>query len=85
MAARVADQPSFESHAVIYAAMFDNSLAPTWNPSDLFQGEHGARLIAPYRTGYLVEIETDRLSTFARFVQRTDRTKELVDISASNP
>lgn len=81
MAARVADQPSFDSHAVIYAAMFDDSLAPTWTPSDLFQGEHGARLIAPYRTGYLVEIETDRLSTFARFVQRTDRTKELVDIS----
>ena len=81
MAEQAAEQPSFDGRAVIYAAMFDDSLAPTWTPSDLFQGERGARLIAPYQAGYLVEVETDRLETYARFVRRADRTKELVDIS----
>lgn len=81
MAEQAAEQPRFDGRAVLYAAMFDDSLAPTWTPSDLFQGERGARLIAPYKSGYLIEVETDRLATYARFVQRTDRTKELVDIS----
>jgi hypothetical protein len=81
LAAHVANHPRFNNCAVIYAAMFDDSLAPTWTPSDLFQGEHGGQLIAPYRAGYLVEIKADRLVTYAGFVRHTSRTKEMVDIS----
>ena len=81
MASHIASQPRFNNRAVVYAAMFDDSFAPTWTPSDLFQGEHGGQLIAPYRAGYLVEIKADRLATYAGFVQHTGRTKEMVDIS----
>jgi hypothetical protein len=34
---RASEMPRFNGHAIIYAAMFDDSLAPTWTPSDLFQ------------------------------------------------
>lgn len=81
MAVQATQQPRFDGRAVIYAAMFKDSFAPTWTPSDLFQGEHGAQLITPYKLGYLIEVETNRLATYARFVRHTDRTKELVDIS----
>lgn len=81
MAKQLTKQPQFGGRSVIYAAMFDDSLATTWTPSDLFQGDYGAKLITPYKTGYLVEIETKLLENYSRFIARTDRTKEMVDIS----
>lgn len=54
---KASDTPRFAGRAIFYAAMFDDSLAPTWTPSDLFQRDRGARLVAPFRAGYLVEIE----------------------------
>ena len=44
----VSETPRFNGHAIIYAAMFDDSLAPTWTPSDLFQRDRGARLVTPF-------------------------------------
>jgi hypothetical protein len=81
LATRVAQRPRFDGRVVLYTAMFDDSLAPTWTPSDLFQASRDAQLVAPYRTGYLVEVAGDQLSAFARLVQRTDLAKDQVDIS----
>ncbi len=78
---RVLETPRFNGHAIIYAAMFDDSLAPTWTPSDLFQRERGARLVAPFREGYLIEVETDVLASYARLVRQTSAPKDEVDIS----
>lgn len=64
-----------------YAAMFDDSLAPSYTPSDLFHPARNARLIVPYRSGYLVEMAADQLAAFAGLVQRTDLVKDQVDIS----
>jgi hypothetical protein len=81
LAAQAAQRPRFDGRLILCSAMFDDSLAPTWAPSDLFQATRAARLVAPYRTGYLVEIAADQLSAFARLVQRTDHAKDEVDIS----
>lgn len=78
---RASETPRFNGHAMIYAAMFDDSLAPTWTPSDLFQRNRGARLVAPFRAGYLIEVEADRLASYARLVRQTEAAKDQVDIS----
>ena len=61
--------------------MFDDSLAPTWTPSDLFHADRDAWLLAPYRQGYLVEVAADQLPALARAAQRSDVAKDKVDIS----
>ncbi|AVT76301.1 hypothetical protein RPPS3_22380 [Rhodopseudomonas palustris] len=81
LATEAVRRPRFDGRVVLYAAMFDDSLAPTWTPSDLFQAMRDARLIAPWRTGYLVEIAADELPTYARLVQLTSLAKDQVDIS----
>lgn len=81
LAAQSAARPKFNGSVVLYAAMFDDSLAPTWTPNDLFQTTRDARLIAPYRTGYLVEVRADQLTELGRLVERTGVAKEQVDIS----
>lgn len=73
-------QPKFGERAIAYASMFDDSLAPTWTPSDLFQPPYG-QLIAPYRHGYLVEMATAGLERFAAFVANFGTVREEVDIS----
>jgi len=81
LAAQSAARPKFSGRVILYAAMFDDSLATTWTPNDLFQATRDARLIAPYRAGYLVEIRTDQLTRLGRLVERTDVAREQVDIS----
>jgi hypothetical protein len=81
MAATAENQPRFAGRAVMYAEMFDDSLAPSWTPRDLFAPEHGAKLIAPFRSGYLVEIQASRLKHLADHVEITNRIVDRVDIS----
>lgn len=81
LAAQITQRPSFDGCVILYASMFDDSLAPTWTPSDLFQATRDARLVTPYRTGYLVEVAVDHLAAFGRLVQRTTLAKDQVDIS----
>lgn len=75
------DQPSFLGRSVVYASMFEDSLAPTYLPKDLFSWERGARIIAPYRSGYLIQIETSRLPELAHFVGAANAPPAMVDIS----
>lgn len=81
LAEQAARRPCFDGRLVLYAAMFDDSLAPSYTPLDLFQAMRGARLIAPYRTGYLVEMTASQLGPYAHVVQSTSLAKDLVDIS----
>lgn len=75
------DAAQFGNRAVIYASMFDDSLAPTWKPDDLFNVDRNARLVVPFRRGYLVEIATSALRSFAEFVDTAQTAREQVDIS----
>lgn len=75
------DQPSFDGKVVVYASMFDDSLAPSWTPKDLFAPERGTRLMAPFRSGYLVEVERRSLSILASAAEGASRIADMVDIS----
>lgn len=81
LAAEAEHRPRFAGRSVVYASMFHDSLAPTWTPSDLFQAGRGARLLAPFRRGYLVEIEAQRLDALSRQVATTTAIADRVDIS----
>lgn len=81
LAGTAVNQPKFNGRTVIYASMFDDSLAPSWTPKDIFSEERGARLMAPYRSGYLVEVDADAFIDLARTVRSADRVLDKVDIS----
>lgn len=75
------NQPRFNDRAIIYASMFEDSLAPTWTPNDLFQPAYGARLVAPYAQGYLVEMDVRGLERFAALIANFGTVRDQVDIS----
>lgn len=81
LAAQAAQRPRFDGRVVLYASMFDDSLAPSYTPNDLFQATRSARLIAPYRSGYLVEIAADQLGRYAGIIETSGLAKDRVDIS----
>ncbi len=61
--------------------MFDDSLAPTWIPSDLFEGSRSAQIVVPYQTGYLIEVNAHLLASYAKLIEQTELIKDMVDIS----
>ena len=81
LAATAANRPQFNDRVIVYAAMFDDSLAASYTPRDFFEPERGARLVAPYRSGYLVEVQAKRLRTLAIAALEADRVADKVDIS----
>jgi len=81
MARTVHRQPRFSDHAMVYASMFDDALAPTWTPHDLFRDDHGAILVAPYRHGYLVEVKAAAIERLAAFVRDFGVLGDQVDIA----
>lgn len=81
LAVQAAQRPRFDGRVVLYASMFDDSLAPSYTPNDLFQATRSARLIAPYRSGYLVEIAADQLGRYAGIIETSGLAKDRVDIS----
>jgi hypothetical protein len=76
-----ARQPRFNDRAIVYASMFEDSLAPTWIPGDLFQPAYGALLVAPYAQGYLVEMDVRALERFAALIANFGTVRDQVDIS----
>jgi hypothetical protein len=81
MAKGAAKQPTFDGRAIVYAEMFEDSLAATWTPGDLLHPERGARLISPHRQGYLLEVDANRLEWFSHLVIAASTVRDLVDIS----
>ena len=75
------DQPQFANRAILYVSMFEDSLAPTWTPTDLFRPDRGTQLLAPFRDGYLVEANVGYLNRLSRFVETASAARDLVDIS----
>ena len=81
MAETAINQPNFSGQVVVHATMFEDSLAPSYRPNDLFSWATGANFITPYRRGYLIEVEGCQLEGLATQVEDTARIKEMVDIS----
>ena len=81
MAETVGKQPVFNGRVVVYATMFNDSLAPSHIPNDLFRPANGARFMVRHRMGYLIEVESCQLEKFADQVRQTTRAKKKMDIS----
>lgn len=81
MAVTARARPQFNGRVMAYAAMYDDSLAPSWTPKDLFADDRGARLVAPFRSGYLIEVKASALATLAGTVEQSEGVKDKVDIS----
>jgi hypothetical protein len=81
LSAAAKDRPQFNGRVILYAAMFDDSLATSYTPKDLFSVERGARLIAPFRSGYLIETKAKALKSLADAAADAQRVADKVDIS----
>ena len=77
----VAEQPNFSGHVALRVTMHDDSIAPSYTPSDIFSSANGAELIAPYHAGCIVQVRADLLEALAERVMHTVLTKEKADIS----
>lgn len=61
--------------------MFEDSLAPSWTPDDLFNSQNLSRIVAPAYNGYLVEVSKKDIPTLISKVSKSKTDKEKVDIS----
>lgn len=74
--------PSFAGTTHLVVRMFsEDSLAPTHTPDDLFSPVNGCRLVAPFRGGYLIEADLDRLDHLARAIEHPVNYPVQADIS----
>ncbi|MEW6256503.1 MAG: S8 family peptidase [Pseudomonadota bacterium] len=81
LSAAAKDRPQFNGRVLLYVAMFEDSLATSYTPKDLFCADRGARLLAPFRSGYLVEAKSADLKTLAAAAADAQRVADKVDIS----
>jgi hypothetical protein len=81
LSAAAKDRPQFNGRVILYAAMFDDSLATSYTPKDLFAADRGARLIAPFRSGYLIEARANALKSLGDAATDAQRVADKVDIS----
>lgn len=73
--------PNFNNKIVLHASMYDDSLAPSYTPYDLFPQSRNVNFLTPFRSGYLVQAPITELELLAEDVKTTRSVKRLVDIS----
>ena len=81
MASSAHVQPNFNRNVVIYADMFDDSFAASYAPKDIFSVNRGAFLTIPYKGGYLLQAQMDKLVDLANAIENASTASEMVDIS----
>ncbi|KQN46906.1 hypothetical protein ASE93_12405 [Serratia sp. Leaf50] len=81
---KINDSESAVSHGGklhLLVKMFEDSLAPSWTPDDLFDNHQLSRIIAPAYSGYLVEVTKKEIPSLINKVRKSTTDKEKVDIS----
>tara|TARA_R110000868_G_scaffold160909_3_gene390743 strand:+ start:2191 stop:4452 length:2262 start_codon:yes stop_codon:yes gene_type:complete len=71
----------YEEKTLVCVSMFDDSHAPSWLPSGLFNLDRGAKFVVPYRDGYLIQIDTEFLKLYSGVIRRALTIVDQVDIS----
>ena len=61
--------------------MFDDSLAPSWTPTDLFETNSFTRLVSPAYNGFLVETSKDKIPEIIKRIKSASNDRIKVDIS----
>lgn len=75
---------SMRQHAgklLVAVKMFDDSLAPTYEPESIFREPLGSELIAPINGGYLAQVDRRALPELARIVRAGASTDVRVTVS----
>lgn len=66
---------------LVIVEMFDDSLAPTYTPSVIFNDKHRSQLISPVPKGYLVQLRQDACNALALHIETTKRSEACAIIS----
>lgn len=66
---------------LLAAQMFDDSFAPSYEPSGLLELSNAATLVAPINGGYLIDAPVAELSDIARSIETTERVAAQIAIS----
>lgn len=61
--------------------MFNDSLAPSWTPTDLFETNPYTRLVSPAYNGFLVETSKDKIPEIIKKIKGASNDRIKVDIS----
>lgn len=78
---RASGAPTHAGRRLVVVRMFDDSLAPTYEPIELFRPQHGAQLVAPARNGYLAEVRDEYLDALADLIAGSNRIALQVSVS----
>lgn len=74
--------PIFGGWTHLVAKMFaEDSLAPSYTPTDLFGPIHGCRIVAPLKHGYLIEAKVEWLPKLAHAIKNPTSASQRCDIS----
>lgn len=66
---------------LVVVGMFEDSLAPSYTPSAIFNDGDRSKLIAPVPKGYLVQIRRDACEALASYIESTTRIEARAIIS----
>jgi hypothetical protein len=66
---------------LVSVRMFDDSLAPSYEPEALFREGLGGQLVAPVNNGYLAQIKVSQLPGLAGLIRGSDKTDVKVIVS----
>ncbi|WP_440062282.1 S8 family serine peptidase [Pseudomonas syringae] len=72
---------TFSGMTHIIAKMDDDSLSPSWTPTDIFDSRAGCRIIAPAYKGFLIEVNRESLAELSQHLKNSQKTNDMVDIS----
>jgi hypothetical protein len=61
--------------------MFDDSLAPSWTPTDLFETNPFTRLVSPAYNGFLVETSKEKIPEIIKKIKTASNDRIKVDVS----
>lgn len=80
-ALRQSEMPVHSGRILVAVRMFDDSLAPTYEPEAIFREGLGSQLVAPVRNGYLAQIHVSALENLADIVSRDTHVDVRVTVS----
>lgn len=66
---------------LVAVKMFDDSLAPTYEPKSIFREPLGSELIAPIEGGYLAQVDRSALRNLSKIVRKGATTDVRVTVS----
>ncbi len=78
------DNQTTRQHAgklLVAVKMFDDSLAPTYEPKSIFREPLGSELIAPIEGGYLAQVDRSALRNLSKIVRKGGTTDVRVTVS----